>query len=171
MVLDPKPVYRARLAWLSVMVAISVAAVVLIRIAVGQMERYRQYSGSSFDFTSTLWRWFLAMGIFVVIGCVYGLVLRPDITVSQYDWRRALALGAVPLMLALTWPAFTLHWPAATWLRGIRIDFSDPMPAAAMSVLAGFAVASGFRARPSPPARNSDPNRRTLPRTGRKEPQ
>jgi hypothetical protein len=147
MVLDPKPVYRSRLTWLSVMVGVSIAATALIRVAIDQVERYRQYSGSSFDFTSTLWRWFLAMGIFVVIGFVYGLVLRTDVSLSRFDWRRALALGAVPLALALTWPAFTLQWPTATWLRGFRIDFTDPMPAAVMSVLAGFAIASGFRER------------------------
>ena len=147
MVIETKSRMPVDAAWLVVLSLVSIGSVFSVRIAVDQMERYRQYSGSTFDFTSELWRWYLAMGIFAAVGLAYGVVLRRRISFRSFDWRRAIALGIVPLVLGLAWPSLALEWPGSSLFRDIRLDFQDKMAAAAMWLLVGIAVASGFRHR------------------------
>jgi len=125
----------------------SIATIYLIKFAIHQHETYQQIAGSTFDFSGSIWRWFLAIGIFVVIGFGFGLATRDRVAFGRFDWARALALGAVPLFFALSLPILILNLPTETWVARFRLDFVAPLPSGALGVLVGVAISAGFRDR------------------------
>ncbi len=128
--------------------AIAVAAVLLFYWANDWIESFRNDLTLTADVGATIWRWFVAAGLAALAGWLIGVGLREKPPQLPFNWRRALAVGLIPLLLALTLPAFYWNWPllgstGPVW--SFRVVFTDAGYAGSMWMLVGLAIAGGFR--------------------------
>ena len=125
----------------------SVVSVVLIRWASSWEQGFQDRVAASFDADAHLWRWFVAAALLVAAGVLIGLAVRRQGFGGRFDWKIALALGLVPLVLAMTFPAWLWGWPWSTLgspLWSFRADFVAFGPGGSMWILVGAAIASGL---------------------------
>ena len=130
----------------------SVASVVLIRWAYSWDQGYRDRVAASYDATAHIWRWFVAAALLVIAGVLIGQAVRRRGFSGRFDWRATSALGIVPLVLAMTFPAFVWQWPGSSHgspLWRFRSDFVSYGLDRSMWILVGLAIVAGLRSRGS----------------------
>jgi len=126
---------------------ISLSSVLLVFWAGGWFTDYRNHVAESRDASGNLWRLFVAALFLLIAGMLVGLAARSGPPTGRFDWRRPAALGLIPGLLAMTLPMFIWRWPMTTMdspLWSFRAEFLNDGNAAAMWMLVGVAIASGF---------------------------
>jgi hypothetical protein len=98
------------------------------------------------------WLWLAWLGPTVAAGLLFGLAAWLPFAKLRYLWSRVLLAGLALAPLAQYWWVFLYQLPrhheAGGWI--VRADWLlDQLSQTALAVLAGVAIASGFRARRS----------------------
>ena len=136
----------AEVAWRwPLLVALSIAAVVLINMGFERLDEWRDVIARDFDFN--WWRFLLAGTILSTGGLVAGMAILDRWPIRLFAWRRTVAFGAVPLFLAMTLPMFAWGWPLTRMgspLWEFRAHFTDGPHIGAAWTLVGLAVAGGL---------------------------
>ncbi len=128
----------------------SVASVILIRWASSWERGFRDRMAASHNADAHMWRWFLAAALVVAAGVLIGLAVRGRGFGGRFDWTTALALGLVPLVLAMTFPAWVWQWPwsnPGSPLWSFRADFMSFGLGGSAWILVGVAIAAGATSR------------------------
>jgi hypothetical protein len=121
---------------------------VLVRIGFDRLDDWRNMVAR--DFENHWWRFFLAGLVLSSVGLVAGLAVLNRMVTRRFEWRRVLALGIVPFLLAMTFPLVFSNWPLSSMnspLWDFRMSFTNPEALGAAWILVGLAFASGFGSR------------------------
>ncbi|MDJ0925264.1 MAG: hypothetical protein QNJ77_11940 [Acidimicrobiia bacterium] len=126
---------------------LSVAAILLLYWSHEWIRSFRDNITVSHAVNAHLWRWFVAAGLALLAGLLFGTCVRDTPPGLPFDWKRPVAIGTVPLFLAMTWPPMVWGWPgydAAGPLWSLRLVFFNDGYATAIWLVVGVAIASGF---------------------------
>lgn len=129
--------------------AASIAGVLLIYWAGHWLESFRDSLASSFSLRG-LWRWFVWAILLVLAGMAVSLAIRSRLPRGKFDWKTPVALGLVPLLLAMSYPMLVWGWPGSSvgsWLWSFRSEFTEPAAAGPAWILVGIAISAGWRRR------------------------
>jgi len=126
--------------------AASVGSVLLLSWAADWFESYRDHLNTTLS-NWELWRWFVGAALLVLAGMIVGVAMGNRMPGGRFDWKVPVALGIVPLFLAMTLPMFLWDWPGSrmgSWLWSFRTEFLRDSLAGPAWVLVGLAVAAGW---------------------------
>ncbi len=125
--------------------AASVGSVLLLYWAAGWFESFSDHLSATFNWE--LWRWFVGAALLVLAGTIVGVAMGNRVPRGRFDWKAPVALGIVPLFLAMTLPMFFWGWPGSrtgSWLWSFRTEFVSSHLDRPAWVLVGFAIAAGW---------------------------
>ncbi len=131
----------------------------------------KRYVSFQMDYASTFhmdfWLWLAWVGTLAGAGFVFGLALVFPFSRIRYAWSRLLLAALLLVPVAQWWLLWGYLLPRRHQMGGWFVTTADWFghvgTQAALAVLAGVAIASGFRAKHSEPAQTSNDVTRSGP--------